>query len=316
MAFLWNRQKREQIPTSGLDDKDNVNAGIIYNVTFLGSMLVPTPTGHGSCRAATAVDKVYLEKYKVFGYGSKKVGLEVSVDEVRIVGKDGGSEALITFQMSAITYFNLDLKHDKAFVFIVGDEKNKTYRAYVFHCENCIRARELCVKFKEAFKMKEIKSEEMRLRTLSLPSNTGGGNPSQLTGEKGADDWGVFQREGETSWRPRSKTEHTHIEKNTWFEKQNVQGDNGNAIPSKSPGVAQAGNSEDAEDEFTMLAEKRLRSFDDKAIPGTFEDKLLLEQAGSEPQKDSLFHFGASSGGDIRKPSGAKSFENKNLLDL
>ena len=271
-------------------------------------MLVPTPTGHGSSRTATAVDKVYLEKYKAFGNGSRKVRLHFSVDEVRIIGKDGGSQPLATFQMSAITYFNLDLKHDKAFVFIVGDESIKSYRAYVFHCENCTRARELSNKFKEAFKLKEIKSEEMRLRSLSLPSKAREKIAPNQTGENGADDLGVFQRDEVSGCRPRSKTENTHSKQYVWLENQALEE---NTVTSESSdGLTQAGNLEDTEDEFTMLAEKRLRSFDDQALPGTFESKLLLDQgAAIQPQNDTQLQFGAGN-------NGAKSFENKNLLEL
>lgn len=310
MSFLWNKQKREQLPTSGRDDKDIVYAGIRYNVTFLGSILVPTPTGHGSSRAATAVDKVYLEKYKAFGYGSRKVRLDFSVDEVRIIGKDGGSEPLATFQMSAITYFNLDLKHDKAFVFIVGDENSKSYRAYVFHCENCTRARELSNKFKEAFKLKEIKSEEMRLRSLSLPSRTPEKITPNQTDENGADDLGCFQREEVSACRPRSKTDNIHSNQFKRLETRAVEEKNINSVTSGTPeGLTQAGILEDAEDEFTMLAEKRLRSFDDKALPGTFESKLLLDEDAIQPRKDTQLQFGASNNGE-------KSSENKNLLEL
>ena len=315
MAFLWNRQKGEQLPTSGRDDTDNVHIGIVYNVTFLGSMLVPTPTGHGSSRTATAVEKVYLEKYKAFGYGSKKIRLEVSTDEVRIIRKDGGSEALVTFQMNTVTYFSLDLKHDKAFVFVVGDEKNKTYRAYVLHCENCTRAREISIKFKEAFKLKEIKSEEMRLRSLSLPNTTRQRSSSQQTSEKGADDWGLFQT-GETDLRPRSKTENVASKQCILGEKLAVEENIVKSVASNDTGVAEVEKFEGGEDEFTLLAEKRLRSFDDHAMPGTFENKLLLDQDSSHPQKHTLFNFGTSSRNESQTSNNTMSFENKNLLEL
>jgi len=314
MAFLWNRQKGEQLPTSGRDDTDNVDIGIVYSVTFLGSMLVPTPSGHGSSRTATAVEKVYLEKYKAFGYGSKKVRLEVSTDVVRIIRKDGGSEALVAFQMNTVTYFSLDLKHDKAFVFVVGDDKNKTYRAYVFHCENCTRAREISIKFKEAFKLKEIKSEEMRLRALSLPSTTCQKGSSQQTSEKGADDWGLYQT-GDTNLRPRSKTENVTSKQYILGEKLTVEENILNSVAGNNTGVPEADKFEGGEDEFTLLAEKRLRSFDDQAMPGTFENKLLLDQESSQPQH-TILNFGMTSSDESQTSNNTKSFENKNLLEL
>ena len=316
MAFLWNRQKREQLPTSGIDDKDFVQAGIVYNVTFLGSILVPTPTGHGSSRTATAVEKVYLEKYKAFGYGAKKVGLEVSVDEVKVIAKNGGSDSTVSFQTTTITYFNLDLKHDKAFVFVVGDDENKSYRAYVFHCDSPARAREVLMKFKEAFKMKETKSEEMRIRSLSLPCST---RETSHHDDKGADDWSGFEEGRAIGLRPRSQTDNCNKQEVITFGDQNADrhGEDKLAVGNLKVSTS-AKKADETEDEFTMLAEKRLRSFDDQAMPGTFEDKLLLN-LGAEPPKNTLLQYGGGDGnGKIKRSNskGSKSFESENLLEL
>lgn len=312
MAFLWNKQGRKQLPTSGMDDADFVESGIRYNVTFLGSIMVPTSTGNGSMRAAAAVEKVYLEKYKAFGYGSKKVAMEVCVDEIKITGKDGDSNTVVHFQTSAITYFNLDLKHDKSFVFIAQNEKDKNYRAYVFHCDSPTRAREIFSKFKEAFKISSVKSEEIRLRSLSLP------NKNQSLTEKTADDQDVPEPERDTVYRPRSQTdgfqnknEFGVVAPNHWDRDGEVD---------RQPEVAkmEIGNiDEGEEDEFTLLAEKRLRSFDDKAKKGSFEHGLLL-QSGVKPQQNTAFQSGERIGNGFKKypKSEEKACEIQNLLDI
>ena len=324
MAFLRNRQGTEKLPTIGLDEKDFIQAGIRYNLVFLGSMLVPTPIGHGSSRTANAVEKVYNEKYKAFGYGSRKVYLEISVDDLKIIETNGGNQTVVAkFQTNSLTYFNTDLKHDKAFVFVVSDEKDKSYRAYVFHCESRARAREVVIKVKEAFQTRQNKAEEMRLRTLSAPcrdlAKPRGQFDSGLVRHH-EDEWGVFK--GGTSHdfpsdieenrllnaRQRSQTEIHNVNNLLLSGLESRSKNNGvpEEVTSHSKSSTQVGL--DDADEFTELAEKRLRSFDDKALPNSGESFLLLDTRQTQPSSGFLQNQNVN--------SNKHEMENENLLQF
>ena len=349
MAFLRSKQGREQLSTRGLDEKDFVMTGMRYNVVFLGSILVPTPTGHGSSRTENAVDKVYQEKYKAFGYGSRKVGLEISVDEIKVIENIGNkvTQTVAKFETTQLTFCNIDMKHDKAFVFIVSDARTESFRAYVFHCDSATRAKELLSKLSEALQVKANQIEAIRLRSYSAPAKNLTKFRSQLEDKKNLeeeatqieDDWGEFEGSVSKSTsssnqnellaengRQRSQTDLqsynnlilTGLSKETFDSPGNLLfEDNSRLESSRNYGLKQT---VDDEDEFTSLAEKRIRSFDDQAIAGTGEALLLLNQPAinqpamaqglvTQNPSNILMHNAAA-------VQSNKKFENENLLQF
>ena len=163
---------REAVSTRGMDDKDFVETGMEYQVTFVGSMLVPTPKGHGSSRTEATIAKVYTEKYKLFGL--RRLILTISSESIKLLEHLGKEKKEVAeFQLSNVTYCNtsVDKKYDKAFTFIISEEQSM-YRAYVFHCDSVIRAKEILKKFSEAFKLHQTKVESIRLRSFSAPESS------------------------------------------------------------------------------------------------------------------------------------------------
>lgn len=345
MAFLRSKHGREQLSTKGLDEKDFVMTGMQYNVVFLGSMLVPTPTGHGSSRTEIAVDKVYQEKYKAFGYGSRKVALEISVDEIKVVENIGNKmkQTVAKFEITQLTFCNLDMKHDKAFVFIVSDARTESYRAYVFHCDSATRAKQLLSKLNEALQVKANQIEAVRLRSYSAPAKNLTKFRSRLedkkiveeeaTNRQTDDDWGEFEGSVSKSTSSSNQNEllaengrqrsHTDLQSYnnlilTGLSKETFDSP-GNLLFENNSKEDNSGNhglkqTVDDEDEFTSLAEKRLRSFDDQAIGGTDEALLLLNQPAivresvTGNSSNILMHTTAVQNN--------KQFENENLLQF
>ncbi len=329
MSF-FRKQGREAVSTVGIDDKDLVMDGIKFNVVFLGSMLVPTPTGHGSCRTENAVEKIYQEKYKAFAYGSKKVNLEISDETIKIFENSSGKNLITvaSFSILDVTYCNSDIKHEKAFVFVVADATQRTYRAYVFHCESANKVREILTKFKEAFELKGRKIEVSRLRSYSAPQDSqprfdhefdfgvNNGTKNQEGDQtKGEDTWGDFEGShpltviNGQNQRQRSNTDllsEKHLIVTQDFsqkfapipeeQKKQLSFNSGTMRNDSNP------------DEFTVLAEKRLRSFDDRAKSGSGEGFLLMnELSQTVPQQ----HFTLQS----ILPTATKA-ENENLLEF
>ncbi len=320
MAFFRGKQGREQLSTTGFDEKDNVVAGIKFNVVFLGSMLVPTPTGHGSSRTESAVEKIYHEKYKAFGYGSRKVSLEISSDEIKVFENSSGKEIVQTagFRTVDITYCNSDLKHEKAFVFVVADATVRGYRAYVFHCDSTSKVRELLGKFKEAFTVKGSQLEATRLRSYSAPppdrqvynqsQNVRGASPEQQSEVQNEEEWGTFQENKHENYgnqRQRSQTELVNV-KNS-ITRNNIGQHSSNDNVDHDDEIMNTPLRND-EDEFTLLAEKRLRSFDEKGKAGTGESLLLLESNITDATNKNLFMGGKHI--NVSKP------ESENLLQF
>ena len=337
MSFFRSKQGRAQLSTIGMDDQDYVLAGIKYNIVFLGSMLVPTPSGHGSSRAENTVEKVYHEKYKAFGYGSRKICLEISADEIKIfenISGKGMMETTATFQIVDITYCNIDMKHEKAFVFIVADAAQKTYRAFVFHCDSATQARELLIKFREAFKVKESKLEATRLRSFSAPPETYISRPKSDFLKEGDTiidvaspkshvdhdnnfEWGNFgsfqtMETKVSNGRQRSQTEVlggsnllADFEEKPFTESQENK--------DQQEGTQQRSlrNDSGGDDEFTVLAEKRTRSFDDQARSG--EGFLLLSAKQASPLEA---NFSFRNPVNVATTQASSKSENENLLQF
>eukprot|EP00794_Sanderia_malayensis_P004596 gene4596-5199_t len=312
MAFFRAKQGREQVSTTGIDERDNVVAGIKLNVTFLGSMLVPTPTGHGSNRTENAVDKIYQEKYKAFGYGLKKVCLEISTDDIKVFEQKSTKEVtqIAGFPIVDVTYCNTDLKHEKAFVFVVADGKQRSsFRAFVFHCDSAAKVRELLSRFKQAFTVKSDLIEATRLRSYSAPPNRSVTDKVLAYPQSSYEDdikQEVTPEDAIITNTQRRQRSHTELPRGknliSTYIPANGKGSTFSKDDHEIP-MCKALRNDICEDEFTSLAEKRLRSFDEKGKPSSGESLLLLQSNTSQPNGKNLF-----------MQSSTSKAENENLL--
>jgi len=163
------RAKHQQLRQDGVDEEDRLIAGVEFAVQYMGSIEVASCFGTGSGNTDMPVAQV-MEQSKT-KTDDKKKKMTMFVTHKSLTVKENVSGKLIaSFPITKVTYCNVDTTHEKAFVFVAQERKEKPYKAYIFLCDSKSKAQEVFQTLSLAFKMNYESFQATAIREANLRS--------------------------------------------------------------------------------------------------------------------------------------------------
>ena len=139
---IFARKGHQQITGSEADDKDRIIAGVQFIVRYIGSTEVACANGTGSGKTEKPVAQVFDQQRKsANGKTHKKMVLTLCSKNVTVSDEARG-KLVASFPISKITFCNIDIFYEKAFVFVARDKPENPFKAFVFTCESKTKAKE------------------------------------------------------------------------------------------------------------------------------------------------------------------------------